>query len=929
MPNISYDAQSFSVDGRRVWLVSGSVHYARVPRALWRDRLRAAKQAGLNCIDTYVFWNLHEPAPGQFDFEGERDLRRFIEIIAEEGLFCILRPGPFIDSAWDFAGLPAWLTQQPDIALRQSNRAFLEATARYLGAVMAQVRDLQVSEPVHGRIERPGAGNPPGAPAGGFAQRSSGAGPILMMQAEHQWLSHNPDEEEAYLRQVARYLRENGATVPITNCNMLHQPVEGTLNTWNAAGHLATDLRQLAVVQPDAPRFVSEYWTGGVDTWGADHQTVDAALHEYRMAEMLASGAQFNLSPFHGGTNFAFHGGRTVDGEGGYATTSFDGDAPLHEAGGRGTKYHATKRLATFASQFHHVFANLHTAAPHAAVAPSETKHPLSVVHRTGDQSDVVFIFKSAEDKTDRIDLMLPDGQTLPVPIGSDRVAWLLLQANLGAVRLNYTNLRPWAFIEKRMLVLFGPAGSDGLVALDDVQYHIKVPTGKTPTVEQHEGLTLVVLSREQVDAAYLGKQGLIVGADGLDEADQPRPLRGWGQMHQIGLDATHEKQNVTQPRKPSAPRLSQWQHAPLDALVDGSDERYTKIDGPKSLEALEANFGYGWYQVSLGKSRQGRMLMPAGGDRLHLYQKGKLKTVLGEGPGATPMPTSLTLGGELVALADNLGRRSNGYGLGEVKGLAEHIYTVEPIKLNAPKRIAERAADPFTLSGYVPGHRKGEQPPSESLAWTFKPANRKPVILEIADLPVDVTVLINDTPVAFYAAHEAGPWRCLLDPKNDEATTGGQNRLKLSPMQAIDRQVNVTKYVTLHQTKEAITAKTQWHFAPWRMPGDDAFGDLPNKAADQPAWFRSMFHVKQTSMPLFVEPRGMSKGQIYLNGYNVGRYFIATRDGKAVSPQKQYYLPESWLRTDEANVLMLFDEHGNTPGNVRLAYNAMGPFGK
>jgi hypothetical protein len=794
---------------------------------------------------------------------------------------------------------------------------------------MEQVRDLQVTEPVHGRIERPVSGNAPGAAAGGFIQRSSGAGPIILMQAEHQWLCHNPAEEEAYLRQVARYLRENGATVPITNCNMLHQPVEGTINTWNAASHLATDLRQLALVQPDMPRLVSEYWTGQVDTWGNAHQTVDARAHEYRLAQILASGAQYNLSMFHGGTNFAFHGGRLAECVGGYATTSFDGDAPLHEAGGRGDKYAATKRISTFASQFHHVFSNLHTQSPHAAVAPSDNKHPLSVVHRSGDQGGVVFLLKSADDKTEHIDLMLPEGLTLPVPIGKGRAAWLLLEANLGEVRLNYTNLRPWAFVDRRMLVLFGPAGSDGLVALDDVQYQIKVPSGKTPTVEQHEGLTLVVLNDEQVDAAYLSPQGLIVGADGLDEQDAPRPLKGWGQVHQIALDGTHDKQSVTQPRKPSAPRLGQWQYADVSALIDGSDESYEKMDGPASLEAFGVNFGYGWYKVSVGKSKQGRMLLPSGGDRLHVYQNGKLKMVLGDGPGADTWPSSLTLSGDVVVLADNLGRRSDGAPMHEATGLADHLYAVEPIKLGNVKRVSERAADPFALSGYVPGHRKGDQPPSESLVWSFKPANRKPVVLEIADLPADVTVLVNDTPVAFYASREAGPRRWLLDPKQHEAVSGGQNTLKLSPMQPIDKQVNISKCVTLYQTKEPITAKATWQFAPWRMPGDDAFGALSDKAADQPAWFRTTFNVKSTTMPLFFEPRGMSKGQLYLNGYNVGRYFVATQSGKAVGPQKQYYLPEPWLRTDQANVLTLFDEHGQKPSNARLVYNPTGAFGK
>ena len=104
MPEVSYDSRSFSIDGRRIWLISGSMHYARMPRGLWRRRIRAAKQAGLNCIETCVYWNAHEREPGVFDFTGDLDLRAFIQTVADEGLYCILRPGPYVGSAWDFDG---------------------------------------------------------------------------------------------------------------------------------------------------------------------------------------------------------------------------------------------------------------------------------------------------------------------------------------------------------------------------------------------------------------------------------------------------------------------------------------------------------------------------------------------------------------------------------------------------------------------------------------------------------------------------------------------------------------------------------------------------------------------------------------------------------------------------------------------------------
>jgi len=929
MPNVSYDPQSLMVDGRRIWLVSGTIHYARVPEALWRDRLRAAKQAGLNCVDTFVFWNLHEPSPGQFDFQGQHDIRRFVRLAGEEGLYCILRPGPYVGAEWDLGGLPGWLLAEPGMRLRQGHGPFLEAVARYLGAVMEQVRDLQVTQPIQGRGQRQTAAmNHPGEPGGGYpgSRGGSGNGPIVLMQAEHAWFCHHPEQEEAYLRQVARFLRENGAEVPVTAANQLWQGVEGTLDTWSASEHLGSDLRQLAVVRPDAPRLVADYWPGSFDSWGQAHQTLDSERHAYRLGQVLAAGAQYNIYPFHGGTNFGFTAGQATS-DGGFVTTSYDYDAPFHEAGGRGEKYRATKRISTFASQFHHIFANLDPQRRHAAAAQTEADHPLSIVHQPGDQGDVVFLLRSEADKTADVDLLLADGQTLPIPLGEDRVAWLLLEANLGGYRLNYTNLRPWAFLSKQLLVLFGPAGADGIVCLDDVQFQIKVPGGKEPTIEHHEGLTLAVLSREQMEATHIDPAGLAVGSAGLDEADKPIPLAGWGQIQHVELEGKITRQGSSSPAKLTAPRLTGWQAAPAPELT--GHETFEKIDGPQSLESLGVAFGYGWYKLSLGKQKKGQMLLPAGGHRLHFYQKGQCQGVVGNGPGAMEQPAELSLMGEVVVLADNFGRASEGYSLDALTGLAEHLYAVEPVKLNKPQRLNERAADPFQLSGYVPGHRRGHQPPTEALTWRFKFTSRRPMILEVTGLEVDAVVLINDAPVGFYSAITGQQQlRVVLDP-SDERFGGGQNTLKLSPFAPLGQKTDPTRHVMLYRVKDVVTGRGQWRFARWHQPGEEAFGKLPGAATDQPTWFHATFQIKDSAQPLFFEPRGLSKGQIYLNGYNVGRYFNATREGKTVGSQKQYYLPEPWLSERADNELRLFDEHGKLPGKSRLVYNPMGPFEK
>src|SRR3984885_7403131 len=106
---IPISGSHFVRDGKPYQIISGAIHYPRVPRAYWRDRLRKARAMGLNTVETYVFWNLHEPSPGQFDFSGQNDIAEFIREAQQEGLYVILRPGPYACAEWDFGGLPAWL----------------------------------------------------------------------------------------------------------------------------------------------------------------------------------------------------------------------------------------------------------------------------------------------------------------------------------------------------------------------------------------------------------------------------------------------------------------------------------------------------------------------------------------------------------------------------------------------------------------------------------------------------------------------------------------------------------------------------------------------------------------------------------------------------------------------------------------------------
>ncbi|XP_028364685.1 beta-galactosidase-1-like protein isoform X2 [Phyllostomus discolor] len=120
---VDRDHDRFLLDGAPFRYVSGSLHYFRVPRVLWADRLFKMRMSGLNAIQFYVPWNYHEPEPGVYNFNGSRDLIAFLNEASLANLLVILRPGPYICAEWEMGGLPAWLLRKPNIRLRTSDPA--------------------------------------------------------------------------------------------------------------------------------------------------------------------------------------------------------------------------------------------------------------------------------------------------------------------------------------------------------------------------------------------------------------------------------------------------------------------------------------------------------------------------------------------------------------------------------------------------------------------------------------------------------------------------------------------------------------------------------------------------------------------------------------------------------------------------------------
>jgi len=335
---LTYDSTGFRLDGRPLRFLSGAMHYFRTRPEQWPQRLAALRAMGLNTVETYVPWNLHEPAEGRFERIGE--LGEFLDEAARQGLWAIVRPGPYICAEWDNGGLPGWLTARVGRRARTADPAYLAAVDAFFDVLLPQVVERQ-----HGR---------PG-------------GNVLMVQVENEYGSFGSDA--GYLAHLARGLRERGVTVPLFTSDgpedhmLAAGAVPGVLATVNFGSHPEEAFELLRRHRPEDPPFCMEYWNGWFDHWGKRHHGRDAADAADTLRRILAAGGSFNIYMAHGGTNFGTTAGanhadppyNSTDWQRSPyqpVTTSYDYDAPLDERGLPAAKFELFRQvIADFAAE--------------------------------------------------------------------------------------------------------------------------------------------------------------------------------------------------------------------------------------------------------------------------------------------------------------------------------------------------------------------------------------------------------------------------------------------------------------------------------------------------------------------------------------------------------------------------------------------------
>ena len=301
--------KTFLLNGEPFIVKAAEVHYPRIPRPYWEHRIQMCKALGMNAVCIYIFWNIHEQREGQFDFTGNNDVAEFCRIAQKNGLYVIVRPGPYVCAEWEMGGLPWWLLKKKDIKLRERDPYFMERVKIFEEKVGEQLKPLTIQN----------------------------GGPIIMIQVENEYGSYG--EDKPYVSEIRDCLRSiYGKELSLFQCDWSSNFEKNGLDdlTWTmnfgTGANIDDQFRRLGQLRPDAPKMCSEFWSGWFDKWGARHETRPAKDMVEGMDEMLSKGISFSLYMTHGGTSFGHWAGANSPG---FApdVTSYDYDAPINEYG--------------------------------------------------------------------------------------------------------------------------------------------------------------------------------------------------------------------------------------------------------------------------------------------------------------------------------------------------------------------------------------------------------------------------------------------------------------------------------------------------------------------------------------------------------------------------------------------------------------------
>lgn len=936
----NFDSKGFIINGKRTFLVSAGLEYARMPRQLWKDRLLKLKRGGFNCVEIYTIWNFHEPREGQFEFSGDHDLDYFLTLVKELGLYAIVRVGPYYCAEWDQGGYPLWLRFKKDLRVREDNPVFEKYVDRFFDRLLPIVFKHQIHK----------------------------GGSVILVQLENEhpkgWGTLMPDPYFKHLQSKSLNL---GMEVPYFFSGLHHAT--------DPAGE-----GELDDVNRPNPWFSTEFWSMWYTQYGAKPN--DAALYDRRTWKIIAHGGNgYNFYMAYGGSNFGY----TNNDE---DAASYDYGAAVGQAGDLRPIYYTFKRAGIFARSFEEILENSVSANSKYQYLTKDTA--LKVTARTAAAGDLIFLDNpgtkpllarfSVNQKLPKISLRLAAGEIYPLVHHfrlnkTVMLDWALTRIYAVVKQNTTTTLLVEAAAAENLSLHFSTSakpviirkGTGIKVSGQKITIHTQIDAALKPVEYSFtvagESIRILVMNRAQLDKTWQVEAGglntLVTGVSYLSKVelkknmlllDAAYPMLGkkdgkatlYLEKGSRVLRAGTALLPATQRSKIPALKLSSWAHQSgnLPAAPGFDDNQWLLTEDPSQMGADGDLTNSAWYKTKLDLPSSGKYTLQVdGGDRGTAFIDGKL--VASWKIREREVGLELAEGKhDLTIFTAHDGRDKMAAYLGPIndvdkKGLSgtailkkggpfirtlQHWYFTK-----AADSAAIKSGPPVldTLKGnpYQIGADAFDL--KEGFGWfqTVIPAqgNLSQLILFFKSVDENATVFVNNKKILRHAG-----WNIPFE-------------LKITDPDVLQKSIVLSVFIENHSKEGGIDQPVKINsigngtrLKGWRMQGGPfipGFSAPWNKLNMEqfsgpkfsgPHFFRSLFNVPLSGdqhLIWRVNTTGLGYGSVWVNGHNLGRY-----------PEKNgdigLYIPEPWLKSGN-NILLIYDEDGKRPDQVTITSEA------
>ena len=941
---IDFDSKGFLIKGKRTFLVSAGLEYARIPHELWKDRLLRLQRAGFNCIEIYTFWNWHEPKEGVFDFSGDHDLGAFLRLVKSMGLYAIVRVGPYYCAEWDNGGYPLWLRFKEGVRVREDNVAFEKYVDRFFDKLLPIVCGQQ--------IHRGGA--------------------VILVQLENEhvkgWGTYMPDGYFRHLREKALSM---GLEVPYFFSGLHHasDPAGDVVSDVGLVDH-GGDAAKLDDPTRPNPWMSTEFWSVWYNGYGSSEK--DAREYARRTWKIIAHGGNaYNYYMAHGGSNFGF----TNNDE---DAASYDYGAAVGQAGDLRPIYYSFRKTAWFARSMQEVLENSEDGTDAWKGVCKDSV--LRITARHSPAGDLLFAdnpsesvrslqFSAGEDEHGR-ELNLPGLE--PLQIGPGEIVPIIHNVSVApGVKLDWAPVRLLGISKQgntTTMVVYGEAGSpaelyfsvkgkytliegsegfqrredEELVQLRTMFRDSDVPSLYSFTVGGQK-VQIIAVCNGLIDRIWFVEKGVIFGPTYVgdikgwgkdlnflgerawqDERDSPARLydaTGEHRIHHDGLIPPHRE-------IPGVPlkawHMIQWA-APADVAFD--DHSWLWGKQPPQMGSDGDGTADAWYRSKVSVEESGNyVLQVEGGDRATVFVDGKPVARVNLHDGEIPL--TLSKGEHVLAVFTAHDGRD------KLAGFSGDMHNVDSKGLTGVVTLVKGASLKHTIEGwqvsmdgkadwkdYTIGQDVFNK--QQGTAW-FRtvlpdpPAGITQGQLIFRSVDENATVYINGRKLA---RHEG--WNIPF-------------KVALEGLDTMKRPLELTIFIENHSNEGGIDQPVKVHYLTqamevtgWRMHGgvtaDGGWMDgikTGTAAMDTmtPCFYRAKFDAPAYGtvgdhLIRRVVTKGLGHGSIWVNGHNLGRY-------PEKIPAPGLYIPECWMHPGD-NELLIFDEDGKSPAGVTIVPEA------